>query len=405
LKPLASSGSGSILIDPISPDIAIVGDSVLCYNSSATYVTDWNGTVSWGINGNFFSNAPSITVNASDLTPTTLLTATLENTCQNLTVSFEITVHEQQNLVPSFYDTLVCPNSDVLVNFTGFFPEIFTLDYMMIGLNNIINVQVNDQPITYYFYALDSNGCLSDTVGVNFDVILSIINIEEIYMPLCTPDTLILTTNVNTLVTWELYPDSFVADTLFLPILNAGEFTITAHHIDSNGCPVWDFSNVAIFNPNEYLLPDTMVCIGETVYTAFAAEIMNGVLTFVPTDSIQITSSIAVSYTVTNNYGCPFTGEIQVEAINCQADFPNVITPNGDGVKDVFVIRTALMEPNNHLIILNRWGNVVFEESGYKNTFSGAHCVDGVYFYQYNPNSLKADSSIVKGFLHIFNGQ
>jgi len=69
------------------------------------------------------------------------------------------------------------------------------------------------------------------------------------------------------------------------------------------------------------------------------------------------------------------------------------------------VIRTALMEPNNHLIILNRWGNVVFEESGYKNTFSGAHCVDGVYFYQYNPNSLNADSSIVKGFLHIFNGQ
>lgn len=393
------------VLDPINPNFSIIGDSVLCYHDQTEYTTDWTGSISWYVNGIYLSGDSSVVLAASNLTPTTILTAIIENECHNLTLEHEIIVHQQQTLTPSFYDTLVCPNSQVMVSFLGNFPELFTIDYMMIGTNSSMTISVYEQSVSYELYAVDSNGCLSDTVIVNFHTLPSNFEIEEIYMPYCTPDTLVLTTNTNVEVTWNLFPDTYTADTLFLPLLNPGEYWISAQHIDTNGCTHVDQSYVAVFSPNVYEVPDTVVCIGEIMYTSYAAELVNDVLTFVPIDSIQITSSMTVNYTVTNNFGCPFSGEFHVEAIDCQADFPNVITPNGDGINEVFFIRTAVMEPNNHLLILNRWGNIVFEEHGYNNTFSGANCVDGVYFYQYQSNSKEPNANVTKGILHIIHGQ
>ena len=141
------------------------------------------------------------------------------------------------------------------------------------------------------------------------------------------------------------------------------------------------------------------------MYTEYSATVVNGLLVVLPTDSIQVTSSMTLTYTVNNNFGCPYTNEINVEAIDCQADLPNVITPNGDGINDVFFIRTTPLEPNNNLLILNRWGNVVFEENGYNNTFSGDNCPDGVYFYLYTPDMNQHEKGVIKGQLHILRGE
>jgi gliding motility-associated-like protein len=43
----------------------------------------------------------------------------------------------------------------------------------------------------------------------------------------------------------------------------------------------------------------------------------------------------------------------------------NVVTPNGNGDNDVFVIRNIELYPNNTLTIFNRWGVVVYEVDGY----------------------------------------
>jgi gliding motility-associated-like protein len=67
-------------------------------------------------------------------------------------------------------------------------------------------------------------------------------------------------------------------------------------------------------------------------------------------------------------------------------EFPNVITPNADGTNDVFEI--ANLPENTEVIILNRWGNVVFSSANYQNNWdgkdtSGKELVDGVYTYKY----------------------
>ncbi|HLW40157.1 MAG TPA: gliding motility-associated C-terminal domain-containing protein [Brumimicrobium sp.] len=66
---------------------------------------------------------------------------------------------------------------------------------------------------------------------------------------------------------------------------------------------------------------------------------------------------------------------------------PNVFSPNGDGENDVYYITSMGLE-EFELIILNRWGNVVFESNdpneGWDGTFNGAPCTEGVYFYKLN---------------------
>lgn len=60
---------------------------------------------------------------------------------------------------------------------------------------------------------------------------------------------------------------------------------------------------------------------------------------------------------------------------------PNAITPNGDGINDVFIITGLEQYPENELTILNRWGNHVFEQKGYTQSWSGKGLTEGTYFY------------------------
>jgi len=60
---------------------------------------------------------------------------------------------------------------------------------------------------------------------------------------------------------------------------------------------------------------------------------------------------------------------------------PNVFTPNGDGVNDTFTIPQLPNYPNNEIIIFNRWGNSVYQKTGYLNDWTGEGLNEGTYFY------------------------
>lgn len=65
-------------------------------------------------------------------------------------------------------------------------------------------------------------------------------------------------------------------------------------------------------------------------------------------------------------------------------NIPNVITPNGDQLNDVFIVTkdSDLSEENVSIKICNRWGQEVFTSSDYKNDWDGLNLSSGVYFYQ-----------------------
>jgi len=68
-------------------------------------------------------------------------------------------------------------------------------------------------------------------------------------------------------------------------------------------------------------------------------------------------------------------------------DVPTIITPNDDGINDVFFIPclSSNLFPNNRVTIFNEWGGKVFEESPYSNewqgTYKGQPVPVGTYFF------------------------
>jgi gliding motility-associated-like protein len=72
---------------------------------------------------------------------------------------------------------------------------------------------------------------------------------------------------------------------------------------------------------------------------------------------------------------------------------PNTLTPNGDGVNDVFYIGIDFSNYRlAELVIVNRWGNEVYRNSNYQNCqngtdadhcFTGAGLENGTYFYRF----------------------
>ncbi len=128
-----------------------------------------------------------------------------------------------------------------------------------------------------------------------------------------------------------------------------------------------------------------------------------------PTHIYYQNGNYYVTLYATNNLGC-LDSAIQFIAINTVTTeintlIPTVISPNSDGLNDVWELDFLnLLYPNAHIEIYNEWGQVLFTSDGYQTpwdgTYKGDAVPDGNYFYVIE---LKADVSpnIYKGVLTV----
>jgi gliding motility-associated-like protein len=83
-------------------------------------------------------------------------------------------------------------------------------------------------------------------------------------------------------------------------------------------------------------------------------------------------------------------------------DFPNVLTPNGDGNNDELDIEAMFKSCQEYqLKVFNRWGNLVYAGKRFETPFNGKDVngeflPDGVYFYL-----LEVDQQAKSGFIHV----
>jgi gliding motility-associated-like protein len=77
--------------------------------------------------------------------------------------------------------------------------------------------------------------------------------------------------------------------------------------------------------------------------------------------------------------------------------FYNVVTPNGDGKNDAFVIENIERHPKTALIIFNRWGRQLYHSDDYHNTYTGEGTSAGVYYY----HCQIADGTAYKGWFEV----
>ncbi|WP_316806793.1 gliding motility-associated C-terminal domain-containing protein [Pedobacter agri] len=79
---------------------------------------------------------------------------------------------------------------------------------------------------------------------------------------------------------------------------------------------------------------------------------------------------------------------------------PNLFTPNGDGINDLFEIRGLNLFAQNDLVIVNRWGNEVYKSNNYQNNWSGEGLNEGTYYYLLRvKENASAPWQVFKGYI------
>jgi gliding motility-associated-like protein len=114
-------------------------------------------------------------------------------------------------------------------------------------------------------------------------------------------------------------------------------------------------------------------------------------------------------YFVTSTAGkCTKKDVFSVNMIACGASIismPNVFTPNGDGVNDVYLPIETYNLKNYSIQILNRWGVVVFEgknkNTGWDGTSAGKNCTEGTYFWIVRYTDDQFIDHQINGFLNL----
>ncbi|MGV6861167.1 MAG: PKD domain-containing protein [Putridiphycobacter sp.] len=93
---------------------------------------------------------------------------------------------------------------------------------------------------------------------------------------------------------------------------------------------------------------------------------------------------------VENSFGCLDSASVNININKVVTEInqliPNAISPNGDGKNDVWKLEfIELLNPQAEIIIVNRWGQTIFESVGYSDpwdgTYNGEEIPEGTYYY------------------------
>ncbi|MCP4120665.1 MAG: T9SS type B sorting domain-containing protein, partial [Bacteroidetes bacterium] len=220
----------------------------------------------------------------------------------------------------------------------------------------------------------------------------------------------IVSGGVEPYIYWWNDPESQNTSTAFA--LNGGDYQLTV--MDDNGCETIQTINVQepdILNVAVETTPDE----GGLVGTALAV-VSGGTepFSFLWNDqdnrTYQLLDKLKFGeYTVqvVDDNGCTALASGLVEdAANC-LEMRNVITPDGDGANEEFVIKCLSSFPDNTLEIFNRWGQMVYETDNYDNTWSGTSqrekdLPEGGYFFVFRyRDEQSGDLQQLKGSITI----
>lgn len=100
-----------------------------------------------------------------------------------------------------------------------------------------------------------------------------------------------------------------------------------------------------------------------------------------PSHTFTEPGTYTVCLTTVSALGCVDSICKVIEIIPAEITAPNIVTPNGDTLNDFLTFKYLEFFPNNNLKIYNRWGQLIYEVSGYQNNWNGSGFPDGTYFY------------------------
>ncbi len=293
------------------PKLQIIGNENICLGDSATLIGVNDSLYKWYVSADLntvISNDSSITV-SPEVTTTYFLFS------NNYSASFTVHVEQPPTLFAGD-DITICNSESTQLT------AISTSDepiYWQFGPNNANYLVSPTEDTTYTAFTITQNCSVSDQITV------TVLQIENA-TPIAQLDSIKLTSNFGTSVQLDLTENDII-----------------------NNFQVWTTLLTEINPGTTTVAPD-------------------GWLTYQPIEDFEGQPTIG-TYQLCNQT-CPTL----CSQANIVIDYPRrflIITPNGDGLNETLNFPNLIDSPANHLIILNRWGSVVFEAKPYTNNWYG----------------------------------
>ena len=105
---------------------------------------------------------------------------------------------------------------------------------------------------------------------------------------------------------------------------------------------------------------------------------------------IEPKEDISYTLTVTGTGGCRTSDQVMIRVLK-KPVIPNVFSPNGDGINDVWDIKYLAAYPGATVDVFNRGGQMIFRSQGYttpwNGTYKGNPLPVGTYYYVIDPKN------------------
>ena len=156
------------------------------------------------------------------------------------------------------------------------------------------------------------------------------------------------------------------------------------------------YSSTAFFLSGSSISSDkgTAVSKGDIIHltatggNSYSWDAADGNISGEQSDILEARPMVNTTYkvTVTSAETCSDTATITVKVVeDFKVDAVNIMSPNGDGKNDKWVIQNIDSYPNNEVKIFDRTGRMVYSRRNYNNewdaTMNGSPLAEGTYYY------------------------
>jgi len=409
-----------------SSSVTITQPTAITYSVTSSVATciDTNGAISVSAKG----GTPAYTYlwnpgGGSNSTYTRLssgtytVTITDANGCEATTSGF-VGINKTFSVSVSIsgHDTL-CKGQSTILNASG------ATSYLWSQGSTLSSVMVSPASTTTY-KVIGTTGVCSDTVSYKVSVYppLDVSKLQNDSICPGQPVTLKVTT-AGGKPPYTYVWNNGITNNSPGPITVSPKVTITYNLLVTDGCNYTALDSeqitvVPVGKASFLLAPDTVTngervtftntSTGSTYYVwSFGNGGVSGATN--PTYAYADTGIYQVILIAYNALGCfdSATADVYVEH---RVIFPNVFTPNGDGVNDVFYF-TILGAQCFHCDIYNRWGKVIYQIDNIKQGWdgkiqsSGDLAPDGTYYYLINYCNYDNTSIQLAGFLELIGNK
>lgn len=410
-----------------APDTICENNGIIALNTlvSGNAGGSWTGT---GVTGSQFSPV--------GISGTVTITYTVGTApCQD-SESHDIFVRTSPpDPTVSASDSEICIGEGTLITASGSGSVTYQVYDAAVGGNLLGQTPLPVSPTstqTYHVLAEDGDGCVNLSGRQPVTVTVNPLPVADAgdNTVVCTNDSVTLTASGGTQYLWST---SEPGPSIMVSPIEGTWYAVTV--TDANGCSDSDSVFVDVFEAtwpiavldtgttenidpiiiavldNDTSDAEVTVSIVTGPMNGEAAVSADGEITYTPNQGYV--GSDSLSYAICDGFCqkvCD-TAWVLITVIDEVTLFiPSGFSPNGDMINDDFVIRGLHRFPDHHIVILNRWGDIVYEAAPYENDWhgqtpnaklrmAGDEVVNGTYFYIFKPYG--SDQDIRRGTIEL----